>query len=395
MHVKSHIESIKMQDVLEAGPFQAFDERVVNFLETLSAAILGHDKARKFPDLAAFGFFIRRANLNKMRAEKVGLPNNVRFGLGLAFHVAPSNVPLNFAYSFVTALICGNPSIVRISSSHFPQAEILIDLINEIIPCSKFGPWLSIIHYPRESDLNEMLSSLCRIRLIWGGDETIAVFKKFKVKPNLIDITFPDKYSICVIDTSYYLSKSDPAKVASRFFDDVYTFDQNACTSPRAIVWLDNDVNLKYAQDLFWSSLEKEIEAKGYTAAQGAGVRKVSKASLHAALNLVEIDRNSTLATKSVINLKYASTKIFNNHPGEGIFYQLVVSEIQNLNGLIAENCQTLSIVGNIREEIVSWIMGSNLNGIDRICSVGSASNFTIDWDGKDLFSMMTKSFVI
>ena len=85
---------------------------------------------RKFPDLASFGFFIRKSNLQHI--EKLHKKeNDCHIGLGTAFHIAPSNVPLNFAYSLVTAILCGNPSIVRISSKKFEQSELLIRLINE------------------------------------------------------------------------------------------------------------------------------------------------------------------------------------------------------------------------------------------------------------------------
>ena len=46
-------------------------------------------------------------------------------GKGVVFHIAPSNVPVNYAYSLVTGLVCGNINIVRLPSKKFPQTDII------------------------------------------------------------------------------------------------------------------------------------------------------------------------------------------------------------------------------------------------------------------------------
>ena len=54
---------------------------------------------------------------------------NFRLGRGCVFHISPSNVPVNYAYSLVVGLLTGNTNIVRISSKDFPQVEIINKLM--------------------------------------------------------------------------------------------------------------------------------------------------------------------------------------------------------------------------------------------------------------------------
>ena len=58
-------------------------------------------------------------------------------GHGIIFHIAPSNVPVNFAYSLVAGLLSGNINIVRVPSKNFDQVQIIADAINEIEKTNK------------------------------------------------------------------------------------------------------------------------------------------------------------------------------------------------------------------------------------------------------------------
>ncbi len=52
----------------------------------------------------------------------------------MALHIAPSNVPVNFAVSFTSALLAGNASVVRVSNKEFVQVDIIADALNALYP---------------------------------------------------------------------------------------------------------------------------------------------------------------------------------------------------------------------------------------------------------------------
>ena len=49
-------------------PLRVFDEQVIKFLGDLSAVLLKSPLVRQYPDLSAFAFYIRKANLLKLRS---------------------------------------------------------------------------------------------------------------------------------------------------------------------------------------------------------------------------------------------------------------------------------------------------------------------------------------
>ena len=115
---------------------QAFDEDVTSFLSTLSRLILGDRKAKSYPDLVAFAFFIRKANLKKMLGTDLNTFS--QRGWGTVLHIAASNIPLNFAYSLVFSMLAGNSNIVRLPSQTHEQSFYLIKIIEKILLSSDF-----------------------------------------------------------------------------------------------------------------------------------------------------------------------------------------------------------------------------------------------------------------
>ena len=101
-------------------PLRPFAPDVLDFLSALSAALLKDREAKAYPDVITFAYFCRKAHLARLEEEYAGRLDG-RLGRGVVFHIAPSNVPINFAYSLTAALLSGNGSIVKASSRDFPH----------------------------------------------------------------------------------------------------------------------------------------------------------------------------------------------------------------------------------------------------------------------------------
>ena len=86
-----------------------FAKKNCDFISEISNLILKNKYYKKFPDLMTFAFWCRRSNIERIKAD-YNLENRV--GRGEVFHVTPSNVPLNFAYSFCFSFLAGNNNIV-------------------------------------------------------------------------------------------------------------------------------------------------------------------------------------------------------------------------------------------------------------------------------------------
>ena len=81
-------------------PIRAFEDEICEFLSELSSVILKNKNF--FGDLYSFGFYTRAQNIKKIKLEY----KDFLVGRGLCFHIAPSNVPINFAYYSMFPKIC-------------------------------------------------------------------------------------------------------------------------------------------------------------------------------------------------------------------------------------------------------------------------------------------------
>ena len=169
----------------------------------------------------------------------------LRTSIGLIFHITPSNIPTNFAYSLLFGLLTGNSNVVKVPSKKFEQITIICSVIKKILNKKLFSSLknsITIIRYKDNDDFTKYLSLQCDGRLIWGGDSSVKNIRKFRIKNEAIDIAFTDKFSFCAIDAKKFLKlkKNESNRLFERFYNDTYLVDQNACSSPHLIIWLND-----------------------------------------------------------------------------------------------------------------------------------------------------------
>ena len=89
-----------------------------------------------------------------------------------------------------------------------------------------------------------------------GGDQTINKLRTIPIPAHAKEIIFSDKYSICIINSEKLnkLKNTEIVKIAEKFYNDTFLFDQNACSS-NLILWLGKEH--KSASKKFWGQLAK------------------------------------------------------------------------------------------------------------------------------------------
>lgn len=118
-------QEIDWEKFTQYHPDEPFSDGVIEFLNALSSVLLKDHRSRMFPDVITFAFFCRRANLIALKERY--MQDEQRLGRGILFHIAPSNVPINFGYSLVAGLLAGNANVVRVSGKQFTQVDLIID----------------------------------------------------------------------------------------------------------------------------------------------------------------------------------------------------------------------------------------------------------------------------
>lgn len=373
--------------------FKIFDEEVCNFLETLSNEILKDNNALKYSDLIAFAFWIRKKNIYKKKSKY--LDQELRLGYGLAFHITPANVALQFAYSFVISLISGNSNIIRVTNVKFEQNKIFFKILNKIMKINKFKKIYEsnlFLNYDYNEKTNETLSKICDCRIVWGSDKTISNIKKIPTRPLCKDIMFPDRYSIAVINlnTLSKLSKKNFIIFVKKFYQDALVFDQNACSSPHLIFWFGKKNKLKI-YNKFWDQLNLTIKnGKFFVPNEKNKIDKFTKICEYAA---------SRDEVKKVYNDSYSSRIEINKIPkditslrvGFGFFFEHFTNDFKDIVKSVSSKFQTMTYFGFKEADLKKFILEEKPLGIDRIVPVGRALEFDQLWDGYDLIRSMSK----
>lgn len=375
-------------EVLAERPLVPFAEDVIEELDTLSKALIKDPASRQFPDVVTFAFFCRRGNLMKLKENSLLSTFNfqLRLGRGLIFHIAPSNVPVNFAYSVVAGLLAGNTNVVRVSQKQFPQVDIIVKHMREIEMKR-----LAVVRYPHESNANEVFSVMCDVRVIWGGDATIATIRQNAIPPRAFDICFADRYSIAAINSDELntdkLNPENLKQLAERFYNDTYLFDQNACSAPHLVVWTGNHV--EGAKKLFWNAVQRVTEQK-YQFQDVMAVDKLTALYKQAcAMPTHNEETKNNILCRVEIDALPQDIDFF--RCAGGYFTEYTAQSLDEIAPIVNDKYQTLAYYGFTQQELADFVLRSRLTGIDRIVPFGETTAFSLTWDGMNLIERMSR----
>jgi hypothetical protein len=374
---------------VSARPTIPFAPRVCDFLDELSKALSSDPRVASHPDLATFGFWCRKAHLLKLKsAYEDDAP---RLGLGLAFHVAPANVPLTFAYSFAFGLLAGNANLVRVPSRNFEQVDLFCEVVSSLFKGAyrDLGATNAFVRYPADDSITERFSTTARARLIWGGDETIKSIRRFALADGGIDLSFRDRVSLCVLNAKSIaaLGPQELKHLAQLFFNDSYFMDQNACSSPSLVVWVEG--GHAQGKELFWNAVY-EIAKKSY-----------SMEPIQAVDKLVDLCRDAVGVESAKIrqhgNVLYRlefpqlPPTLDDYRRRFGYFMEYDAKALTDLLPVLQTKCQTMTYYGVDKKALLDLVIKNGLGGVDRIVPIGSAFNMELVWDGYDLIRQLSR----
>jgi len=380
-----------------------FSEKAVSFLSELSKELLAIPGIREHLDVMSYAYWIRKASLEKTKSEFVR-PDVTRIGRGVAFHIAPSNVPVNFAVSMTSSLLAGNVSIIRVSNKEFEEVDIICSAINRIFAkpeCAEMKQYICIVRYEHSDEITTYLSSICDVRIVWGGNRTIEQIRRSPIPPRAIEMCFADRHSIAVIDAAeYFKSAKDPEKgdnfvreFAKKFYTDTYYTDQNACSSPRIVVWLNADNNIDESKQIFWNALGKEISERY----ELQPIQAVDKFSMATELSMkkdgVRITRNGNKLF--IIDLDNLTSDVMDYKMSGGYFFQYSATSLNEIMPIMGKMCQTVAVFGLDKRSVVNFVLEKGVRGVDRVVDIGDTMGLEFTWDGFRMIEAMSRVIYI
>lgn len=364
---------------------ELFDERIMGFFGALSKEIMHMPQAKAYSDVMSYAFWIRKQSIAK---EQMRFENRKKLGRGIAFHIAPSNVAVNFAVSFTSALLAGNPCIVRVSNKEFEQVNLITQAINKVLAdeYKDIQNYLVIVRYDHSVEITDYLSSICDIRIVWGGNRTLYEVRKSPLPPRAIEMAFPDRHSMAVVNSDVYMER-DAKKIADLFYIDTYFTDQNACSSPRLIVWMGS--RIEEAKKRFYDALSEKLKRE-YDMAPILAIDKWNAlCELSATHEGVKREGQDNVLMR--VRVEELDEDLMNYKMGGGYFFEYDTDCLADIVPILGKSCQTISYLGVEPEEIQKVVLQEGVRGVDRIVPMGHTMDLTFVWDGYDMIDTMSR----
>jgi hypothetical protein len=253
-----------------------------------------------------------------------------------------------------------------------------------------------IVRYGHIDEITQYFSEHTNARVIWGGDSAVRHIRSVPTNPRSIDISFADRISIALIKSSAVNGASDNEliKIAEHFYVDGYTFNQNACSSPRLVVWDGTEVENKLAASLFWKAVSR------------VALTRAEVEPVHVMNRLVEtcenLSKNKNIKSvdglfEAAVRLELIDETLWEETSSLrfGTFTQRSISKIQEVKDILNQRVQTISYFGYSKLEFEVPEIKMILQSVDRVVPFGQALTFELIWDGYDLIRCLSRRVVI
>jgi acyl-CoA reductase LuxC len=373
-------------DSTRHAPAQPFAAARMDTLARLSAALLADPVLRQDPASVSVAYWLRRAQLARLAEEYAARsdsePDVVRVPVGRVLHLAPANVDTLFIYSWALAYLCGNANVVRLSQE---QGIIVTALLRVIDSVSREDPELRrsnrFVTYGHDDAITAALSAWCSHRVIWGGDETVAAIRPIPLPSHASERVFGSKYSFAVIDAARFsaASEEEQGKVASGFFNDLFWFDQMACSSPHVVFWIGTPEAGESAAHDFERVLQAEVARRKFEPPVSSAVHRRTYAFGLAATSDVRVVLEHSGFVGVHVRDRAALDK---DMCGGGLLRHLPVAQLSEVLSFVDEGDQTLTHWGLDAEPLREFGLAAGARGLDRLVPIGEALAFDVVWDG-------------
>jgi len=379
-------------DATKLAPVRCSDPALLAFCQALSSRLLRDPASRQFPDVMTFGYFCRKSSISKV--INTLHDRDSRLGWGTVLHIAPANIPVNFAFSFLMGFLSGNINYVRVPTTPYPQVDLIVGAIDDILADPAFenlGQRVNFFTCERDHPALVRMVGDASGLVVWGGDTTVAKFKAMDKPISAVELYFPDRVSSALLAARAIqdLDENDLTKLCDRFFNDTFLVDQNACSSPSMLFWVGEDRARHTAKQRFWNRLGERLAGKY----ELEPVRMMDK-HLDVMSMVAELERPASLSDRGDIIWRFDDKDLAGSRFRFGNFLEFDIDEIGQIIDHLRPNEQTITQFGMVSRDIFEALAASG-RMVDRIVPIGEALSMGMHWDGKQVLSLLSRQVEI
>jgi hypothetical protein len=346
-------------------------------------------------DISGLAFWLRQSNIRALATRAAGAGGPVRsMARGTVAHFLPGNTPLLGVYTWSLSFLCGNRTVLRLSSRASDQE---LDVYSKVLDLlAEQGAAASTRIVVCESDGEEMraVSAAADVRLIWGSDATVEAVRRLPASAACHDVTFGDRRSLAAIGARSLLNLSDGQvrSLATRFVGDVAWSLHQACSAPRSLVWVGDAPTCEAAAQRFAAALETIENPLVSNLPAGGHLDRLTWAQL----SVAEGRAHRYLTLRNGLTLLDGSTveRPDGTWPA-GLVGQSTVSSLAEVAAALSANSQTLALFGFTKADVDALFDQVEPGTLRRLVAIGDSHRFGPVWDGYDLIDVLTSKVVV
>jgi hypothetical protein len=368
----------------------SFSAERLSLTARVSEIILRGGVQSRQPSVVHFAYWTRKAAIARLTKDHVDRlpPGCLARPRGLVFHLPPQNVETVFLYSWVISYLAGNANLTRLPTELSADMADLLGLFQAALAEAQDESQM-FVRYPVNLEINRVLSAACDARLVWGGDAKVATFAKLPLRNGGKSVWFGDRRSFAVFKGSALgaLTSRDRRALASRLYNDIFVFDQLACSSPQWLYVLGDSNEDSPAVEALLQDLSDVASERGSEPPTSHVIQKmVSSMARAGAGGVTTVTRHSNALTTIL-----AGTARNAPSTGGGLLTVTYAAEISDIYLSLCENIQTIVHFGFAEEELNDLVRGLPPLAVTRVVPAGAALDFDAVWDGYDLLSELTR----
>ncbi len=209
----------------------------------------------------------------------------------------------------------------------------------------------------------------------------MAAIRPLPLPSHASERVFGSKYSFAVVDAGRYreAAEDERARVASGFFNDLFWFDQMACSSPHVVFWIGAPEAAEPAARDFERALQAEVARRRFEPPVSSAVHRRGYAFGLAA----SADVRVALEHPGFVGVHlHDSSALDKDVCGGGLFRHLPVARLSDVLAFVDEGDQTLTHWGLDGDALRDFAGAAGARGLDRVVPIGEALAFDVVWDG-------------
>ena len=364
-----------------------FAEARLETLARLSAGLLADPVLRQDPASVSVAYWLRRAQLARLAEEftrRAATETDVlRVPVGRVLHLAPSNVDTLFIYSWALAYLCGNASIVRLSQDRGVVVEALLGVIRAVAAddaeLRRVQP-VRDLRARRRGDRGAL--RLVRApghlgRRRGRGRDPPAAASAARQRAGVREQVFVRRDRRGALPRRR--TDDERARVASGFFNDLFWFDQMACSSPHVVFWVGPADVAEASARAFEVALQAEVGRRRFDPPVSSAVHRRTYAFGLAA----SADVRVVLEHRGFVGVHVRDRAALDKEIcGGGLFRHVPVATLAEVLPFVDEGDQTVTHWGFEAGALREFAAGAGARGLDRVVPIGEALAFDVVWDG-------------